>query len=214
MSIKSILIVDDHKVVRLGLKSYLFGNNNYSVAGEAENADQAIELTRKLKPDLVLMDVVLPGLSGIEATRLIKKLYPDTDVLILTSNNDQETIIKSVEAGADGFLSKDAERDEFLKAVDTISEGEKYFGKSSVEIVNAYLKNPDDFLNLKTCLSVRETEIIALFCEGLSFKEIGEKTFTSPRTVETHKKNILKKLDLKTTVDLVKYALKNGIVHL
>lgn len=214
MNVKGVLIVDDHKIVRLGLKSYLFGNNSFQVYGEAENAEQAIEMAQKLNPAIILMDVILPGLSGIEATAIIKKRNPESKILILTSNNDQETIIGSVEAGADGFLSKEAEKEEFIKAIDTVIDGENFYGKSSVEIVNEYLKNSENSEKIKSVLSTREIEIIALFCEGLSFKEIGEKTFTSPRTVETHKKNILKKLGLKTTVDMVKYAIKNGIINL
>jgi DNA-binding NarL/FixJ family response regulator len=209
-----ILIVDDHKIVRLGIKSYLVGNDNFIVCGEAENAENIIKTTKENAPDIILMDIVMPGLSGIEATKKLKKEYPDIKVLILTSNTDQNSIIESVEAGADGFLSKEASKDEFINALNHISKGEKYFGKTSISIVNAYLNKSENADKLKSKLSTREVEIVSLFCAGLSYKEIADKLFLSPRTVETHKINILAKLDLKTTVDIVKYAIKNNIIYI
>jgi len=209
-----VFIVDDHKIVRLGLKSYLLGRNEYNVSGEAENADELFKSLKKEIPEIVLLDIVMPGLSGVDACTILKKDFPQVKVLILTSNTDEEIIINCLEAGADGFLTKEATRDEFLMALDAINSGEKFFGKFALVIANSFLNNSKNSEKLKSILSPREVEIISLFCQGLSYKEIASKLFLSPRTVETHKLNIQKKLDIKTTVDMVKFAIKNNIIYL
>lgn len=209
-----VFIVDDHKIVRLGLKSYFLGRNEYQVTGEAENTDELFKYLKTEIPEIILMDVVMPGLSGVDACKIVKKDYPQIKVLILTSNTDEETIINCLEAGTDGFLTKEASRDEFLLAVDSVKNGEKFFGKMALEIANSFLNNSKDSEKLKSALSPREIEIISLFCQGMSYKEIANKLFLSPRTIETHKLNIQKKLDIRTTVDMVKYAIKNNIIYL
>lgn len=118
-----IFIVDDHKIVRLGLKSYLLGRNEYKVSGEAENADELLKYLKTEIPEIVLLDVVMPGLSGVDACKILKKDFPQIKVLILTSNTDEETIVNCLEAGTDGFLTKEATRDEFLMAIDAINDG-------------------------------------------------------------------------------------------
>ena len=214
MNQTKIVIVDDHKIVRLGIKSYLLGLNDYKLIYEAENTE---ELFRKIKteiPDFILMDVVMPGLSGIEACKILKKDHPSIKILILTSQSEKETILNCLEANTDGFLSKDAPREEFVNAINIINAGGVYFGKSAIEIANSFYNNTKKTGAETSVLSAREIEIISLFCEGLSYKEIADKLFLSPRTIETHKNNIQKKLDIKTTVDMVKYAIKYNLVYL
>lgn len=215
----SIIIIDDHKIVREGLKSMLMGNPQMEVIGEGANENDLKDLLNNLQPNLITMDISMPGKSGIELTKYISSNYPDIKVLILTTNNDEDSIISSIEAGANGFLHKDSSLEELTSAINLVISGEGYFSENISGIIyKSYINRikydkdykPDD----QKKLSERELEIIKLLSDGLSGKEIADKLFISPRTVETHKTNILTKLNLKNNIELVKYAIREGIIKL
>lgn len=214
-----IIIIDDHKIVREGLKSMLLGNPKMEVSGEGAGEIDLLQLMKVQKPTLVIMDVAMPGKSGIELTTYLAKNHPEVKVLILTSNSDEESIVASIEAGADGFLHKDSSLTELLSAIELVCNGESYFSENISGIIyKSYINRIKNDKNYKPdqqkALSERELEIIKLLSDGLSGKEIAEKLFISPRTVETHKNNILEKLNLKNNIELLKYAIKNGIIKL
>ena len=211
-----IITVDDHKIIRDGLRSLLLGNSEIKIIGEAGHGYQLFDLLKEKQPDVIVLDIALPKISGIEIAKIISKDYPQIKILILTANTDEHTFISSVKAGVKGFLPKDTSKEEFIEAVKTVYKGKHYFGKNISETLFKTLS--DSLLNgnekNEEKLSSREIEIIRLFALGHSYKEIAETLYISTRTVETHKNNILKKLKLKNTIDLVKYAIKERIIEL
>jgi len=209
-----IAIVDDHKIVRDGLKLMTLGQNNIKIIFEADSGKSLFKSLEYQTIDLLVLDIVMPEMTGIEITKKIMQENPKIKILILSANDDGNTILSVIEEGAKGFLSKDTSKDEFIKALNLICSGEEYFGDSiSKTIYNIFVKKTKKE-KLNDALSNREIEIIKLFSDGMTYIEIGEKLFISPRTVETHKRNIMKKLNLATSVDLVKYAIKNNIITL
>ncbi len=209
-----IAIVDDHKIVRDGLKLMVFGEKNIKIIFEADNAKTLFEKLKNNNIDLLVLDISMPDMTGIEITEKLTNENPEIKILILSANDDGNTILSVVEKGAKGFLSKNTSKDEFLKAINLICNNEEYFGDSiSKTIYNIFIKKTKNKKN-DDLLSNREIEIIKYFSEGMTYIEIGKKLFISPRTVETHKRNIMKKLNLATSVDLVKYAIKNNIITL
>ena len=215
----SIAIIDDHKIVREGLKSMLMENHSIQVIAEGANGDDLLEILKVQTPTLIIMDISMPGKSGIELTEYLTAHHPQIKVLILTTNSDEESIIAAIEAGANGFLHKDCSVKELFNAIELISAGEGYFSENITGIIyKSYINriqydNNYKQTNQKT-LSEREVEIIKLFAEGLSYKEIANQLNLSTKTIESHKNNILQKLELSTTIDLVKYAIKNKIIRL
>lgn len=215
----SIVILDDHKIVREGLKSMLLGNPKFEVIGEGGNESDLLVLLKIHTPNLIIMDISMPGKSGIELTDYIVKNHPGIKVLILTTNSDEKSIIASIEAGANGFLHKDSSLNELLEAIELVCNGEGYFSENISGIIYksyiARIKYDNNYKpDRQKALSERELEIIRLLSDGLSGKEIAQRLFISPRTVETHKTNILEKLNLKNNVELLKYAIKQGIIKL
>ena len=211
-----ILIVDDHKIVRDGIYSLLIGQSGLEVAGEAASGHEALELLKKTEADVMIVDVAMPGMTGIELTRIVSKEYPDTRVLILSANDDKFTLTSALKAGALAYLSKDASREELISAIRMVANGKHYLGSQMHQavfeslITNKELSDHDKGSDL----SDREKEIVRLFAEGNSYREIAEKLFISVRTVESHKKNILEKLHLENTIDLVKYAIQEGLIRI
>lgn len=213
----NIFLVDDHKIVRDGIKSLLIGNRNIRVIGEAQNGAELLNLLEQQVPDIVVLDLVMPDISGVELTKTITSEYPSAKTLILTAEMEEAIILETVKNGASGFLNKDVAANEFIEALQLISEGESYFGQRISGIIfKSYMqKVQNNSVNdKKQILSEREKEVIACLSDGLSFKEIGEKLYISPRTVENHRSRILEKLGLKNTVELVKYAIKNNLISL
>lgn len=212
-----IIIIDDHKIVREGLKSMLLGNSPVEVIGEGSGENDLVDLLKHTSPTLVIMDISMPGKSGIELTEYVTQNYPQVKVLILTTNSDEDSIIASIEAGAHGFLHKDSSIKELLSAIELVCNGEGYFSENISSIIyKSYITRVkrDKVKEESQALSERELEIIRLFADGLAMKEIADKLCISPRTVESHKNNILDKLNLKNNVELVKYAIKQGIIKL
>ncbi len=213
---KTIYITDDHKIVAEGICSFFIGNENYEIIGCFYNGSDLLDNIKKKQPDIIILDIKMPGLTGIHIAKIVSSEYPDVRIIFLSSNTDEKTINEAIKAGGVGFLSKDVAEDEFLFALDKVSTGQTYYSTGVQQtLFNSFTKNiqaekeyHDDVL------SDREIEVIRLIADGLSYKEIADRLFISTRTVETHKKNILSKLDLKTTVDIVKYAILNGITSL
>jgi len=214
-----ILIVDDHEVVRDGLRNILLSLENISIAGEAGNGEDAIKLYSSVKPDLVIMDISMPGMNGIEATRIIKEKDPDAKILILTMHDNQEYLNQIIRSGAKGFILKNTDKDELLEAVKTVASGENFFSKDiSKLIIDNYIRSAkeqeknDGFKEVP--LTKREIEILKLIASGYSNQEIANILYISYNTVDTHRKNIMHKLSIKNTAGLVRYAIEKGLISL
>jgi DNA-binding NarL/FixJ family response regulator len=214
----NIILVDDHKIVRDGIRAMMLGNKQFKVIGEAATADALFKLLTSINPDILVMDIAMPGLSGIEATRQIITQFPAIKVLVLSAVTDEQQVMDMVSAGAHGFVNKDVSKNELFTAIQAIMNGDIYFCETLTNIINRSYINQLKGQRVKPvddpCLSKREIEIIQLLTEGLAAKTIAEKLFISSRTVETHKMNILEKLGLKNTVELTKYAIKVGFIKL
>jgi DNA-binding NarL/FixJ family response regulator len=214
---KTILIVDDHRLFRNGLKAIIERNQNYEVVGEAGNGREAFQMVGKLKPDLALVDISLPDQSGIELTRDILRASSKTRVMIVSMHSKIDYIVRAFRAGATGYVIKESASNKLLQGIKSVLKGD-YFMDASVaqKVVQKMLgiqkkeaKVPDAAYDT---LTPREQEVLVLVAEGLSTKEIGERLFISPKTVENHRANIMHKLDLHSTMELVRYAAKLGLI--
>ncbi|PYI52537.1 response regulator transcription factor [Paenibacillus flagellatus] len=212
-----ILVVDDHAVVRSGLMSLLDGKEGLRVVGEAAEGDEAIARAAELRPDVVLMDLSMPhGKDGLTATKQLKKERPDTSVLILTMHDDEEYLFRAIQAGASGYLLKSAPHEELLTAIRTVARGDAYlYPTATKKLMSEYMEQwrSGEHAGTYESLSEREKEVLAWTAKGYSNKEIAEQLFISVKTVETHKSNLMEKLGLKTRPELVKYALKKGLLQ-
>lgn len=211
-----IAIVDDHKLIRDGIRALLIGQAEFELVFEASCGENLRETIGDCIPDLVLLDIRLPDVCGLELISFFKIKF-NCRVLMLTAELDEEVVCKAVNNGADGFLNKDASGEELLAAMRAVTDGEPYFGQSlSSMIYRSYKRKIIELKEIHEMpvITAREKEIIRSLSDGLSFKEIGEQLFISPRTVENHKNNILQKLGLKNTIELVRYAIRHKIVDL
>jgi two-component system response regulator NreC len=212
-----LLLVDDHVVIRSGLRMLLEAQKDLLIVGEAETGREALDQVRSHHPHVVLMDVKMPDMNGIEATRLIRANYPETAVLALTMYEDDQYFFEMLRAGASGYVPKRAAPDELLTAIRTVSRGEVFLYPSlATRLVQNYLgemaagTQPE----ISNTLTAREQEVLVLIAEGLSTAEIADKLVISAKTVDRHRENIMGKLNLHSRVDLVKYALRNGLIEL
>lgn len=212
-----ILVVDDHAVVRSGLMMLLDGKHQMEVIGEAADGDEGIRAAQRLQPDVVLMDLNMPhGKDGLTATAELKKLMPQVAVLILTMHDDDEYLFRAIHAGASGYILKSAPHEELLNAIRSVSEGNAYlYPTATKRLMSEYIEKLKHGENGGTyeSLSEREKEVLALIAKGYSNKEIAEQLIISVKTVETHKSNVMEKLGLKTRPELVKFALKKGLLN-
>jgi len=211
-----VLIADDHEVARRGIRALIETQPEWEVAGEAVTGRQALEETKRLQPDLVIMDITMPEMNGLEATRQIRKATPQTEVLVL-SVHDSELLIREVlEAGARGYLLKsDAGRD-LITAVEMLSEHKTFFtAKVSQMMIEGFLKSGpvEPSVSTLATLTSREREIIQLLAEGKSNKEAAEILQISVKTVETHRSHVMAKLNLHSMSDLVRYAVRNHLIQ-
>ncbi len=210
-----VIVVDDHKLVTDCISLFLRDSENISVIGVAHSGNDALELLKKEEPHVVLLDISMPDMTGIEATSIIKKKHPSINVLILSMHSDYNNISDSIDAGADGYVPKDVASKELAEAINAVYNGNNYFHKSiSEEIVKNYANKKKKASEVLPQLTKRELEVLKLFAEGYSNNEIAEKLFLSVRTVESHKNHILQKTKIKNSVELVKFAIKNKIVEL
>jgi two-component system response regulator NreC len=210
-----VLLADDHTIVRKGLRSLLDAEDDMVVIGEADDGKQAIELVEQKKPEIVVMDIGMPVLNGLEATRRILKKHPGTKVLILTMHTNEEYVFEILRAGASGYIVKKAAPTELVTAIRSVDKGDSFLSPAiSRKVIDEYLerageeKREDPF----DLLTDREREVLQLIAEGSSTREIAGKLFISPKTVETHRTHLMEKLDLHGTADLTRYAIRKGIV--
>ena len=209
-----VLIADDHTIVRSGVHMLLETESDFNVVGEALNGSEAIELAQSLKPDLILMDITMPEIDGLEATRKIKALWPEINILVLTMHRSDEYFFEILKAGASGYILKTADTEELLQAARATARGDVFLNPSMAKkLLGEYLNQMDKAGDAdEHALSVREKEILQLLAEGYSNKEIGEKLFISPSTVNTHRGNLMSKLGLSTRRELIQYARQRGII--
>jgi DNA-binding NarL/FixJ family response regulator len=198
-----VLLVDDHTVVRRGLRKILESTNEIEVVGEVGDGTEAVAEATALAPDVVVMDIGLPRMNGIEATQEIRTKTPRTQVLMLSMHADEQYIRRSVAAGAKGYLLKDADDQDLVSAVLAVRRGEAHFGSPSAPALSG--ESPPEVL------SPREREVLARLCAGLTNREIASEFGLSVSTVETHRKHIIEKLDLHSTAELVRYAIRHRI---
>jgi two-component system response regulator NreC len=211
-----LLLVDDHAVVRSGLRMLLMNEEDMEIAGEAGNAAEALEATRLLKPDVILMDIGLPDMSGIEATREIRKQHPDVAVVALTIHEDEEYFFKMLDAGARGYVPKRAAPEELITAIRAAAVNEVYIYPSLAKLlVRDYLSQDHSGEQGKALdnLTDREQEVLTFLAEGKSNDEIAEALVISPKTVARHRENIMRKLNLHSRAELVRYAIRKGIIE-
>ncbi len=208
-----LLLVDDHAVVRSGLKMLLENERDVEIVGEAASAGEAIEAATQLTPNVILMDIGLPDLSGIEATREIKKRLPQVAIVALTIHEDEEYFFKMLEAGATGYVPKRAAPEELLTAIRAAAVGEVYLYPSLAKLlVRDFLSGGRPNQEQASNLTEREEEILAYLAEGANNESIANALVISPKTVARHRENIMHKLNLHSRAELVRYAIRKGII--
>ena len=210
-----IVIAEDHTILREGLRSLLSSNPCFHVAGEAEDGRDAIRCVKDLSPDLVLMDLSMPKMSGLDAIRELKKQDPDTKILVLTVHRTEEYIMAALEAGADGYVLKDATQSELLMALKNVLAGKRYLSPGiSEKVIEGYLegRKSQKVRSSWDTLTQREKEILKLIAEGHRNREVADYLCISLKTVEKHRTNLMKKLDLHNTAALTAYAIEKGLV--
>jgi len=211
---RRVIIVDDHTLFRNGLRILLNTLEDYQVVAEAANGKQFIELLEKDMPDLVLLDINMPVMDGIEAATIAQKMYPDIKIITLSMYGEEDYYYKMVNAGVKGFVLKNSDIKEVKTALDVVYEGGSFFSSELLQNLVNSLKSSSRSKEFHAELSEREMEILILICQGLSNQEIGDKLFISKRTVDKHRANILEKSESKNTAQLVVYAIKNKLVEL
>jgi DNA-binding NarL/FixJ family response regulator len=216
---KTVVIVDDHPLFREGLKSIIRRDTRYEIVGEAGNGHDAMQVIGEQRPDLVLLDVALPDKAGLELISEIKKVSSKTIIMIISMHSKVDYIVKAFKAGATGYVVKDSAAERLLQGIDAVLRDE-YFLDSSVshKVIEKLMELPKEEARITDrgydLLTSREQEILALLAEGLSAKEVAEKLFISPRTVENHRSSIMRKLDLHSNHELIRYAAKLGLIDM
>ncbi len=214
MSKLRILIVEDHGIVRAGIRSLLESQSDIEVVGEAREGEEAVEKAIRLQPELVLMDIAMPGMNGIEATRRIKKELPEVAVLVLTMHDDEEFFFPVLRAGASGYVLKETEPQELLYAIRVVRQGQAFLSPAVTKTLLG------DFINMASepedekygLLTTREKEVLQLAAQGKTNREMAEILFLSVRTVEKHRQAFMHKLELTRREDLTRYALRKGLI--
>jgi DNA-binding NarL/FixJ family response regulator len=216
---KKVLIIDDHPLFREGLKSIVESHREIEVAGEAGNARSGMEMIKKIKPDLAIVDISLPDKNGINLTKEILESYPDMKILIVSMHAKIDYISEAFQAGAKGYIAKDSASDRLIQGIETVLSND-YFLDSSVshQVVEKLMQFPVKQAKIADNeygkLTPREQEVMRLLAEGTAPKEIADQLCISPKTVENHRANIMKKLDIHSTMELVKYAARLGLIDL
>ena len=212
----TIVLAEDHKVVRQGVRMLLEAEPDFSVLGEAGDGLEALQLVEQLQPDVLIVDVMMPGLTGLEVSRQVSQRLPQTRVIVLSMHANEVYVLEALRSGAVGYVLKDSSADEVVQAVRNVSQGQRYLSASlSERAIEVYVQKAqqtslDDYETLTT----REREVLHLAAEGHSNAEIAKTLSISPRTVETHRANLMRKLNLQNQTDLIRFALKRGILSL
>jgi len=212
----SVLLADHHSVVRRGLRALLEAQPRWKVVAEAANGRDAVAKATRLRPDLVILDISLPELNGLDVTRLIRKAVPHTRVLILTAHNAEDLIERALAAGAQGYVLKSDSEASLMKAVEALSDDRTFFTSAASELVLDNLRRGNREVRSQRVvngLTVREREIVQLLAEGRSNKEVATLLDISAKTVETHRANIMVKLNLHSITELVRYAIRNNLTQ-
>jgi DNA-binding NarL/FixJ family response regulator len=214
---KRILIIDDHPLFREGLKSIIERDSRFEVVGEAGNGREGLQMTKKLKPDMIIVDISLPDRSGIQLTREIRTLFSTTRILIVSMHSKIDYIAEAFQAGATGYVVKESASERLVQGLESVAKGD-YFLDSSVShtVVENLMKFPLKEAKITDAdyntLTPREQEVMRFLAEGLSSKKVAEKLFISPKTVENHRANIMNKLGLHNAIELTRYAAKLGLI--
>ncbi|MCK5836523.1 MAG: response regulator transcription factor [Desulfobacula sp.] len=216
---KRILIIDDHPLFREGIKTIIQSDSRYAVVGEAGNASQGLNLAGKLRPDLAVVDISLPDISGFDLIRDILKDFPDILILVLSMHSKVDYIVKAFQAGASGYLTKESAADMLINGIEHTLKGDCFMDTSvSQQVVKKLAELPDkkpvDMVKGYDALTAREQEIMTLVANGMSSQNIADKLFISPKTVDNHRSNILKKLNISTVIELARYAARIGLIDL
>jgi DNA-binding NarL/FixJ family response regulator len=210
-----VLIVDDHGIVRAGIRSLLEGQDDVEVAGEASDGDEAVARAKELRPDLVLMDIAMPGMNGIEATRQIKQELPATSVLVLSMHDDEEFFFPVLRAGASGYILKEAEPQELLYAIRTVHQGHIFLAPAvATALLEGFVTaGPEHVEESYSTLTRREKEVLRLAAGGKTNREMAESLYLSSRTVEKYRQAVMHKLGLTKREELTKYAIRRGLIN-
>jgi len=215
-----VLIVDDHRLLRDGLAALLRQAEDIEIVGSVPSGEEAISVFPSLRPDVILMDIMMGGMTGIEATRWIKEQDAQVKVILISSEIKKELVTAGIQCGIDGYLPKDVEFDVLQEAIRTVKNGGRFFNQAITNLVfedfyqKKKLTNTQGKVTLPNDLTKREQEVLALVASGKSNQEVADDLFISIKTVDTHKNHILDKLGLKNTAELVKYAIKNNLISL
>jgi DNA-binding NarL/FixJ family response regulator len=214
-----IFIVDDHQLVRDGIKALLEGEQNLEVVGEAADGISFYAQLETAKPDVILMDISLPGASGVEITAKLTESDPEIRVIILSMYTQDDFVLKALKAGAMGYLPKNTTREEMIAAIHSVVNGEEYLSEQISKVLLKSLirkaqQDPEEVREDKSQITARESEILRLLAEGLSNQDIADRLFISVRTVESHKNHIMQKLGIKSNIELVKYLARQGFIEI
>ncbi len=209
-----VLVADDHAIVREGVHQLLSQQPDIEVVGEAADGAQVLDLARKLRPDLVLMDIGMPGMNGLEATRALKAEQPQTNVLVLTMQEGEDYFFRLLQAGASGYVLKGAGSAELLSAIRAVQQGGVYLNPTMTKkVLGDLLKRPEQVNATSDRLTPREHEVLKLIAEGKTNREIADELVLSLNTVQTHRLHIMEKLNLHNRAELVKYAIRRGLIE-
>ena len=211
-----IIIAEDHRILREGLRALISSNPNFDIVGEAEDGRDAIRCVENLMPDLILLDLSMPRMNGMEAIKEIKKQCPETKILVLTVHRTEEYILATLRAGANGYVLKDATHAELLMAMKSVLMGKRYLSPGvSEKVIEGYLEGRKTLRSSTPwdTLTQREREVLKLIAEGYKNKEIADYLYISVKTVEKHRANLMKKLDLHSTSSLTAFAMEKGLVN-
>lgn len=210
-----VLLCDDHTLFREGIKAILKDERSIEIVGEADNGREAVTKAQQLSPDVILMDIAMPDLSGFEATRRILQTNKKAKVLILTMYEEEEVITRCLNAGAAGYVLKDAPRAHLIHAIDVVNKGGQYLSSRALKkVVKQYVKGAQSTATGYERLSDREREVLKLLADGLALKEIAVRLVLSVKTVDAHKTNLMRKLDLHDRSELIKYAIQQKLIRL
>ncbi len=210
----TLLLADDHRIVRQGLRALLNAVPDFQLAGEASDGPEALRLAERLQPNVLVLDLMMPGLNGLDVARQVARRSPRTRIIILSMHSNEAYVLEALRAGASAYVLKDSSAEELVQAIREVSAGRRYFSAPiSEQAVTAYARRAAGApLDPYDTLTLREREVLQLTAEGYSGTEISERLFISPRTVESHRANLMRKLTVRNQKELVRYALHRGIL--
>jgi len=217
MKVIKILIADDHAMIRDGVRYLIQGEVDIELIGEAVDGEDALEKIGELKPDVAIIDINMPNMNGLELIARLREEQPEVKCMVFSIHDEEEYMLKSIKFGAHGYMLKDADRAEFLEGIRTIAAGDNFFGKNTEKLLlKSYISklsgSPQGGKKKSVVLTKREKEILALVAQGLKSKAIGERLYISARTVDNHRGNIMQKLEMHTSAEMVSYAIKNDLI--